>query len=112
MSDQVGRSILRVLEDAGARYLDPETLRIFLLQIGGGPSLHVYDGRSGYWRHVQMVLDVFFSAAERADVCAMILAEVDLDPRPEAWDFLASALAERQLQVMLGAPYRAAAGSP
>ena len=111
MSERVGETVLRVLEDAGARYLDQETLRIFLLQVGGGPSLRTYGSRSVYWRRVQMVLDGFFTAAERAQICGQIIRELDLASRPEAWDFLASAMAERRLQTMLGATYRVAARS-
>lgn len=109
MNERVETTVLRVLEEAGARHLEPETLRIFLLQVGGGPSLRIYGSGSVYWRRVQMVLDGFFTAPERAGICAQIVDEVDLTSRPEAWDFLASALAEQRLQTMREAPSRAAA---
>ena len=104
MTEQVGRSVLQVLEQAGERWLAPEAYRIFLFHIGGTRTVRRYEPTETYWERVQTILDCFFSASERAEICARLLERDDLRARPEFQGFLAQALAERRLQDYLQSP--------
>jgi hypothetical protein len=107
MASHVGSMVIDVLETAGSRFLQPsapKTFQIFMLHVGGGSSLKVYEPGSLYWRRVQILLDTFFTGTQRAEICGELLARLDLDRRLESLDFAASALAERRLQEMLSAP--------
>lgn len=107
MAKQVGGIVLNVLERAGIRFLkptSPDEFELFMLHVGGGGSLRAYAPRSSYWRQVQVLMDTFFSAAQRAEICDALLEEAGIEHRLEALDFAASALAERRLQDMLTAP--------
>jgi hypothetical protein len=101
---QVGAVIVEVLERAGARYLgqnEPDLYRAYLLNIGGTDTVRHYDGTETYWDRVQLILDGFFSARERARICAEVIAHRELWARPEFRGFLMRAVAERRLQSML-----------
>jgi hypothetical protein len=105
MKAPMGQRIIQVLEQAGKRHLgatDPRAYAILLLQIGGTDALRAYQASEAYWRHVQAVLDTFFTSAQRAEICALLLAEPDLRWRPEFQPFLSHALAERRLQELVG----------
>lgn len=107
MARTVGSVVVDVLEMAGSRFLQPstpETFQVFMLHVGWGSSLRAYEERNVYWRRVQILLDTFFSAAQRAEICSELLARLDLERRVEALDFAANALAELRLQEMLKAP--------
>jgi hypothetical protein len=102
--DQVGAVIVDILERAGAQYLgqnEPDLYRAYLLNIGATNTVRRYDRSETYWDRVQLILDGFFSAKERAQICADVIAHVELWVRPEFRGFLMRALAERQLQRML-----------
>jgi hypothetical protein len=101
MAEQAGMIVLGILEAAGERFLEPaapELNRVFMLQIGGGPTVRNYTPEPVYWSRVQKILDGFFTSRERAEICGQLIERVRLDQRPEAFDFLALALAERRLQ--------------
>ena len=102
--EPVGAVIVDILERAGARYLrqnEPDLYRAYLLNIGGTDTLRRYDRTETYWDRVQLILDWFFSATQRAQICAEVIAHGELCARPEFRGFLASAIAERRLQSML-----------
>jgi hypothetical protein len=105
MKAPMGQRIIDVLEQAGKHHLsatDPRAYAILLLQIGGTDALRAYHSSEAYWRHVQAVLDTFFTSAQRAEICARLIAEPDLRARPEFQHFLSHALAERRLQELVG----------
>jgi hypothetical protein len=102
----VGAAVSDILEWAGRQYLkpiNPDLYRAYLLQIGGTDTLRRYDLSATYWDRVQIVLDSFFSARERAEICVQILADGAVARLAEARAFYARALAERRLQGMLRA---------
>jgi hypothetical protein len=106
MTTSMGERIIGVLEEAGRRYLgatDSRAYSILLLQIGGTDALRTYDASKAYWRHVQAVLDTFFSSAQRAEIGSGLIDQPELRARPEFRDFLAHALAERRLQELIRA---------
>jgi hypothetical protein len=106
MKAPMGQRIIDVLEQAGKRHLgatDPRVYSILLLQIGGTDALRAYQETEAYWRHVQAVLDTFFTSAQRAEIGALLIAEPDLRACPEFQPFLSHALAERRLQELVGA---------
>jgi hypothetical protein len=103
MTEQVGKSVLQVLEEAGERWLAPEVYRIFLFHIGGARTVRRYEPSGSYWERIQTILDCFFCASERAEICTRLLELDDLQRRPELRPFIAQALAERRLQAYLAA---------
>jgi hypothetical protein len=101
---QVGAAIVDILERAGARYLkqdDPDLYRAYLLNVGGTDTVRCYDRTETYWDRVQLILDGFFSAQERAQICTEVIARGELWILPEFRGFLMSATAERRLQGVL-----------
>lgn len=98
MTEQVGKFVLQVLEQAGERWLAPEVYRIFLFHIGGTRTVRRYEPSEAYWDRIQTIIDCFFCSSERAEICARLLERDDLRTRPEFQGFLAQALAERRLQ--------------
>jgi hypothetical protein len=95
--------VIRVLEEAGERYLasvDPENHCVFLLQVGGA-RLYGVEADQPFWNGIQAILDSFFSGPERASICSRLLAQGDLARRQECRTFVAHALAEQRLQVMM-----------
>lgn len=102
--DHVGAVIVGILERAGAQYLkhdEPDLYRAYLLNIGGADTVRRYDRTATYWDRVQLILDGFFSAKERADICTEVIAHVELRQLPEFHGFLRQAIAERRLQSVL-----------
>jgi hypothetical protein len=102
--EQVGAIIVDILEGAGARYLregEPDLYRAYLLNVGGADTVRRYDCSETYWDGVQLILDGFFSAKERAQICTDVLAHAELWARPEFRGFLTNAIAERRLQSIL-----------
>lgn len=111
MSAQLGVIVIKILESAGEHHLGdaaPGTFASFLLQIGGSNALRAYDGSATYWERVQVVLDNYFDSAQRAEVCARLVARAELRGRPEFQGFLARALAECRLQELIAAAALAA----
>ena len=101
---QTGAVIVDILERAGARYLkpsEPDLYRAYLLNIGGADTVRRYKRTETYWDRIQLILDGFFSARERAQICAEVIACSGLCAQPEFRGFLASAIAEHRLQSML-----------
>lgn len=106
MTAPMGADIVYVLEQAGERYLgktQSKAYAAFLLQVGGTDALRAYEPSQTYWERVQAVLDTFFSSAERAEICACLIARPELQARPEFRSFLGHALAERRMQEMVAA---------
>jgi hypothetical protein len=102
--EDTGAVIVDILERAGARFLrhsEPDLYRAYLLNIGGADTMRRYDGTETYWDRVQLILDGFFSAGERAQICAEVIAQGELRAQPEFRGFLTSAIAEHRLQSML-----------
>lgn len=103
MDRQVGAVVVEVLEQAGARYLEPMAtgaFAVFLQHVGATPSFEAYDGRKVYWQRLQILLDTFFTAGERAEICDELVERLDFLGRRDAYDFFAEALAERRLREM------------
>jgi hypothetical protein len=103
--ERVGAVIVDILERAGARYLketEPDLYRAYLLNIGGTDTVRQYESSETYWDRVQLILDGFFSAPERAQICGEVITHGALWARPEFRGFLTRALAERRLQSVLG----------
>lgn len=101
MNQQVGMQVVEVLEQAGVRYLKPmapDAFAIFLHHVGATASFRSYDGRKVYWQRLQILLDTFFVASERAEICDELVARLDFLGRRDAYDFFAEALAERRLR--------------
>lgn len=105
MAQTVGHRVVNVLEQSGRRYLGRASplFQVFGLQIGGSSTLYEYDRSRVYWQRVQILLDAFFSAGQRARIYGLIMARIDLASLPEARTFLADALAERRLDGLLEA---------
>jgi hypothetical protein len=103
MAQTVGSRVVNVLERSGQRYLGgvPHLSQVFALQIGGTTTLLEYDGSQVYWQRVQILIDTFFTAEQRARICRLLMAQIDLANLPEAREFLVEALAEQRLDGML-----------
>lgn len=103
MAEQVGTGIVSILERAGERYLaaSPDSYRVFLTQVGAAETLYRYDGSEAYWQRVQVILDGFFSSAQRAEICDRLIAFGEVRAGREFECFLASAVAERRLQEII-----------
>lgn len=99
MRGPIGNQVVAILEYAGRRHLGPSSplFQLFGLQVGGTTTLLDYDGSRVYWQRVQVLLDAFFSASERTEICADLTQQIDLSDRPEAREFLCQARAELQL---------------
>jgi hypothetical protein len=113
--EDTGTVIVDILERAGARFLrhsEPDLYRAYLLNIGGADTVRRYDRTTTYWDRVQLILDGFFSARERALICAEVLAQGELRARPEFRGFLTSAIAEHRLQSMLASALTAPPETP
>ncbi len=104
MTRCIGRHVVACLERAGDRHLkeqQPDIHQQFLLQVGGTDALHCYDHSAAYWHQVQAILDCFFTSMQRVEVLGWLLAESELDRRPEFLWFKRQALAERRVQQLL-----------
>jgi hypothetical protein len=97
MTDQLGERIVAWMERSGERYLKSSMPRVhqqLLLQIGGARTVIMYDGTTAYWQRVQAVLDCFFTAPQRAEMCSRLIVDRNLRARADFRHFLANALAE------------------
>jgi len=102
--DRVGIDVVQILEASGERHLAasaPEVYRVFLLQVGSARHFRRSVRTETFWDWVQAILDTFFSAAERDEVCGQLLACAGLRARPEFRSFWERALAERRLQELI-----------
>jgi len=92
-----GRCVVAWLEHGGDRFLRdilPDVYQQLLLHVGGTDVLRRYCGSSQYWQHVQVVLDCFFTSAERAVMCRELMEEPLFANDPGFRAFLIQALAE------------------
>ena len=106
MTAHLGAAVIELLEQAGEHLLGeaaPDAYSAFLLQVGGANTLRRYEPSATYWERIQATLDTFFTSAERAEICARLIARAELRCRPEFQGFLAHALAERRVQEMIAA---------
>jgi hypothetical protein len=104
MSARLGAKVIDVLEQAGERYLDkvqPDAFAAFLLQVGGADTLRKYEPSATYWERVQVMLDTFFTSAERAEIVARLIEQGGLCGRSEFRGFLDHARAERRMQELI-----------
>ena len=106
MTAHLGAAVIELLEQAGEHLLGenaPDVYSAFLLQVGGANTLRRYEASATYWDCVQAMLDSFFTSAQRAEICARLIARAELRCRPEFQSFLATALAERRVQELIAA---------
>jgi hypothetical protein len=111
--EEMGAVIVDILERAGGRYLrhsEPDLYRAYLLNIGGADTVRRYERTETYWDRIQLILDGFFSARERAQICAEVIAHDGWWALPEFRGFLRSAIAENRLQSMLATALTAPTG--
>lgn len=97
MSSLRGTCVVAWLERWGARFLggqQPHIYQQLLLHVGGTDILRRYSGSRAYWQYVQAILDCFFSAAERAEMCAELIQEPLFRNDPAFGPFLIQARAE------------------
>ena len=76
MTAHLGAIILELLEQAGERHLcdaEPDAYTAFLHQVGGANTLRRYDASATYWARIQLILDNFFSSAERVEVTTRLI---------------------------------------
>lgn len=99
MREPIGTQVVAILEYAGRQHLGPSSplFQLFGLQVGGTTTLLDYDASRVYWQRVQVLLDAFFIADERAQICADLTQQIDLTDLPEAREFLCQARAELRL---------------
>ena len=97
MSTLRGEDIVAWLERWGERFLrgsQPELHQMLMLHVGATDTLRLYSGAGAYWQYVQAILDCFFSAAERAEMCAELIEEKQFIDDPSCVSFLHQAKAE------------------
>lgn len=99
MNGAIGSRVVSTLECAGRRHLGPTSplFHLFGLQVGGTTTLLDYDASRVYWQRVQVLLDAFFNASERAQICSDLVGQIDLTELPEARAFLCQVRAELRL---------------
>lgn len=109
-----GEEVVTWLERWGERCLrvsQPELYQMLMLHVGATDKLRQYSGadpccQEAYWQYVQAILDCFFSAAERAEICAEVIREQHFIDDPGCASFLHQATAEircRELVQMIEA---------
>ena len=77
-----------------------------MLHVGGTDVLKWYTGTEDYWQKVQLVLDSFFSATERAELCSQLIEQPLFLEDPGFEPFLHQARAEircREIVAMIEA---------
>lgn len=97
MSELQGGCVVSWIERWGARYLrgaQSDIYHMLLLHVGGTNTLRQYTGGKAYWQNVQVILDCFFTAAERAEMCAELINEPLFHGDPGFRHFLDQARAE------------------
>lgn len=101
MSSIQGALVVSWLERGGWRFLkesQPHTYEVFLLHVGATDILKHYRGTEVYWFYVQTILDFFFSASERAEMCAELLRVPEFQSDPGSKVFVDAAKAELRCQ--------------
>ncbi len=97
MTRRRGHCVVAWLERWGERCLrqsQPYVYQQFLLHVGATDTLCRYDGSSTYWHSVQVILDSFFTSAERAAMCAELMLEPLFVGRDDFRPFLLQARSE------------------
>ena len=97
MSSKLGGRVIEWIERGGERFLrgaQQDIYQILLLHVGATDRLRYYSGSEAYWQNVQAILDCFFSAAERAEMCAQLIDEPLFSNDPGFKHFLHQARAE------------------
>ena len=92
-----GRCVVAWLERWGEgclRQTQPYVYQQFLLHIGATDTLCRYDGTRAYWHSVQVILDSFFTSAERAAMCGELIREPLFADRDDFRPFLLQARSE------------------
>ena len=79
----------------------PDVYQQLLLHVGGTDILKRYSGSRAYWQYVQTILDSFFTAAERAKMCAELIDEPLFRGDPGFYPFLVQAKAELRCQELI-----------
>ncbi|MEM8949386.1 MAG: hypothetical protein AAGA21_07770 [Pseudomonadota bacterium] len=105
MSTLRGDDVVIWLERWGERFLDgsqPELYQMLMLHIGATDKLRQYSGSVEYWEYIQAILDCFFSAAERAEMCADLMKERQFTDDPGCASFLHHANAEIRCCELIG----------
>ncbi|MEZ5930915.1 MAG: hypothetical protein R3F54_03015 [Alphaproteobacteria bacterium] len=109
MSQNRGTCVVSWIERWGERFLKRAQSDIYdmlMLHVGGTDMLKRYSGTAVYWQHVQTVLDHFFTAAERAEMCAELIDAPEFQGDPGFVHFVHQARAEircRELMAMIEA---------
>ena len=67
---------------------------MLLLHVGATDVLRGYSGATDYWQYVQVVLDCFFTAAERAEMCTELVSDPLFLGDPGFAEFVHEARAE------------------
>jgi hypothetical protein len=101
MSSIQGALVVSWLERGGWRFLkdsQPYAYQVLLFHIGATDILSYYRGTEVYWIFVQSILDFFFSAAERAEMCEELLHAPEFQGDPAFRVFLDAAKAEIRCQ--------------
>ncbi|MEM9441693.1 MAG: hypothetical protein AAGA73_14700 [Pseudomonadota bacterium] len=104
MSTIQGALVVSWLERGGWRFLrdsQPDTYQVFLLHIGATDILKQYKGTKVYWFYVQAILDFFFSATERAEMCAELMRVPEFQNDSGFRVFLDAAKAEIRCQELV-----------
>ena len=106
MSSKRGGRVIEWIERGGERFLkgaQPDIYQILLLHVGATDRLRAYAGNEAYWQNVQAILDCFFSAAERAEMCAQLIDEPLFTGDPAFEHFLHQARAELRCRELAAA---------
>ena len=104
MSRRHGQCVVNWLEAGGDRFLresQPCVYEQFLLHVGATDVLRHYDVAISYWNSVQVILDSFFTSAQRAEMCHELIEEPIFVGREDFRPFLIQARAEIRAQETL-----------
>lgn len=104
MSRRHGQCVVDWLEGGGDRFLresQPSVYEQFLLHVGATDVLRQYDDAVSYWNSVQVVLDSFFTSAERAEMCRELIEARIFKGREDFRPFLVQAKAEIRTESLL-----------
>ena len=101
-----GDLVIAWLERWSERFLwgsQPELYQMLMLHVGATNKLRHSSDSDAYWQYVQAILDCFFSAAERAEMCADLMKEKHFVDDPACASFLHQAKAEMRCREVTGA---------
>jgi hypothetical protein len=104
MSHHRGTCVVSWIERWGERFLKRAQSDIYdmlMLHVGGTDMLKRYAGTAVYWQNVQTVLDCFFTAVERAEMCAELIDEPLFADDPGFAHFLQQARAEMRCRELI-----------